>query len=204
MQTCLESSETFYKISLSLGDPKAGQYVMFAPLTRDGFEIINRHRNTDRKGLLFMYLEGEEALIVKIPPGLVYAIACNDFLRCILDKVAGMGLDRTLADLRKAPHQGIRSLKEADSVFRPRLVRPSPTDWPTLVIESGIHISLKCLRADCRWWLENSMGEVKIVLLLSISEAERKIHLEQWEIPMSSLQVTQANRHFLETLTKTR
>ncbi|RPA92344.1 hypothetical protein L873DRAFT_1817762, partial [Choiromyces venosus 120613-1] len=36
--------------------------------------------------------------------------------------------------------------------------------------------------ADAGWWLENSMGQVKMVLLVSFSETKREIHIEQWEM----------------------
>ncbi|PWW75884.1 hypothetical protein C7212DRAFT_344659 [Tuber magnatum] len=38
------------------------------------------------------------------------------------------------------------------------------------------------IAVDSRWWLENSGGEVKIVILISVSEAEKRIHLEKWEM----------------------
>ncbi|RPA90369.1 hypothetical protein L873DRAFT_1821230, partial [Choiromyces venosus 120613-1] len=36
--------------------------------------------------------------------------------------------------------------------------------------------------ADAGWWLENSVGQVKMVLLISFSETKREIHIEQWEM----------------------
>ena len=188
---------------LNSGNATTGQYVVFAPLARDGFEKIWSYRNTHHKGLRFMYLEDEEALVVKIPPSIGYHIVSNEFINLFSDRAAGIGLRSALVNLGGGTIQGIRSLKEANGAFKPWMIRPRQAEWPTLVIECGIHISLKRLRAECRWWLENSMGEVQIVLLLSISEVERKIHLEQWEISVSSSQLSQADPHSPATPIKT-
>jgi hypothetical protein len=53
--------------------------------------------------------------------------------------------------------------------------------WPTLVLETGLSESLPQLRMDTRWWLANSQGQVKIVILIAIDRAVKNIHLEKWE-----------------------
>ncbi|RPA95775.1 hypothetical protein L873DRAFT_1845854 [Choiromyces venosus 120613-1] len=115
-----------------------------------------------------------------------------------------MGLRGNLRDMRGSRYQGIASSKEADSAFKP-LSRPRKADWPTLVIESGVSEKLPRLRVDARWWLENSSGDVNIVLLFSISEAAQMIHLEKWElVSVPNLQVTPAHpQPFVMTPTQT-
>jgi len=54
---------------------------------------------------------------------------------------------------------------------------------------------------DCRWWLENSTStEVNIVLLFSFSEADKGIHIEQWE--MSTAQNSRDTHPHSNPLTK--
>ena len=71
--------------------------------------------------------------------------------------------------------------KEGDSAFRPRSILPRETDWPTIVIESGWSETLTKLREDAHRWLENSRGDVKIVLLFSIGRRARTMIIEKWE-----------------------
>ncbi|RPA90186.1 hypothetical protein L873DRAFT_1565744, partial [Choiromyces venosus 120613-1] len=142
--------------------------------------------------------------IVKIMPGAVHEVATSEFGRILWEKSAAMGLRRNLGDMGGTRYQGIASSKEADSAFKP-LSRPHRADWPTLVIESGVSEKLPRLRADARWWLENSSGDVNIVLLFSILAAAQTIHLEKWEImSVPNLQVTRLHPHpFVMTPTQT-
>lgn len=164
------------------GNLDAGQYLVFASVTKSELADIDRLCEARHKGLRSMYLEGGGALIVKIIPSPVHEMVREGFISALMEQTGRMGLRRALVDMRGTALQGIESRKEANSAFKPRLSRPLYTDWPTLVLECGIPESLKRLRAEARWWLSNSMGEVKTVLLLSTSKTDRKIHVEQWEV----------------------
>ncbi|PYH66861.1 uncharacterized protein BO88DRAFT_489600 [Aspergillus vadensis CBS 113365] len=73
------------------------------------------------------------------------------------------------------------SQKEADAAFKNRLLRPNnETDWPHMVIESGVSGSLARLRQDVNWWIGCSGGEVLIVLLLVVECVERKLIIEKY------------------------
>ena len=71
--------------------------------------------------------------------------------------------------------------KEGDSALKPLNMRPRGADWPTIVLESGWSESLTRLRRDAHIWLENSGGDVKIVLLFSIGRTARTMIIEKWE-----------------------
>jgi hypothetical protein len=75
-----------------------------------------------------------------------------------------------------------RSSKEGDSSFRPYSHRPNKTDWPTIVIESGVSETLPHLRFDTSWWLRESKGDVKIIIIISIKRARPMIQIEKWEL----------------------
>ncbi|RPA88713.1 hypothetical protein L873DRAFT_870637 [Choiromyces venosus 120613-1] len=128
-----------------------------------------------------MYLNHEKALIVKITPGKRHEIATSQFARMFIAKIEAMGFGPELYDIRAATFASIMGQKEADTAFQPSS-RPLNADLPTLVVECGVSQSLGRLRLDSRWWLASSGREVKIVLIFSISEATRKIHIEQWEM----------------------
>jgi hypothetical protein len=53
--------------------------------------------------------------------------------------------------------------------------------WLTFVIEAGVSETLPRLRVDAQWWLSNSAGLVKIVMLLEVNRARKEIRIEQWE-----------------------
>ena len=163
-------------------DSNGGQYVVFSSVEKKNLAYISRIRNTQYKGLRFLYLETEKTLIVKtmfrVLPGLVSA-RLVDILR---NKIVMMGLDRALLNVGRARFEGGQGFKEAYCGLKPTCLRSYMDDWPTLVLECGISESKRCLRADASWWLQNSQDEVKIVLVVKVSEGDRKIKLEQWEM----------------------
>lgn len=73
-----------------------------------------------------------------------------------------------------------------------------PHGWPTLVIETGVAESLPRLEQDARWWFENSLGETRIVLVMSISRKRRRIIIQKWQLappdtpsPLTRLRINQ-------------
>ena len=73
---------------------------------------------------------------------------------------------------------GPNSRKEGYAVFKPSTLK-NEDDWPTLVFECGLSESLRRLRIDAAWWLKNSGGNVNIVVVISIKEAETQIQIEK-------------------------
>ena len=165
-----------------LVNSKGGQYVVFSSVEKKHLAYINRIRDTNYKGLRFLYLDNEKTLIVKTMyrafPGLLSA-RLLDILRM---KIVAMGLGDELWNLGGVSYEGRDSSKEANCSFKPGHFRPNIHDWPSLVFECGVSESKRRLRAEASWWLQNSQGEVKIVLILIASEGDRKIKLEQWEM----------------------
>lgn len=94
-----------------------------------------------------------------------------------------MGLTLELAPVAPTRFTGADGTsKEGDSALKPFPARQGGTSWPTVVIEAGWSESLNCLRIDAIWWLEESRGEVKIVIIISILSGGNKCHLETWEL----------------------
>ncbi|RPA90199.1 hypothetical protein L873DRAFT_1591946, partial [Choiromyces venosus 120613-1] len=160
----------------------AGQYAVFAPVTQDQLATIEQARDTHHKGLRFHYFNSEKILIVKIMLGPVEELASKPFGSRLDVKITGMGLLDGIGRMDATTYQRKGSQKEADCSWKPWLFSPLKTDWPTVVIECEVSQSLGRLKADAGWWLENSMGQVKMVLLVSFSETKREIHIEQWKM----------------------
>ncbi|PUU80433.1 hypothetical protein B9Z19DRAFT_975013 [Tuber borchii] len=159
----------------------AAQYVVFSPVTQKDLEEINNIRDAHYRGLRFMYIGSERTLIIKFGESLVHQLAYRIFVRCFDEKLSEMGLSRELECIGAAGFSGLGSEKEADSAFKPRS-RPFEDDWPTLVFECGFSEFLARLQVDAQWWLENSAGDVKTFIVVSVSKPERSVHLEKWEL----------------------
>jgi len=161
---------------------KAGQYPVFAPVTQDQLEEIERIRYTHHKGARLHYFYREETLIVKLFVGPFQAVAGVGFGRMLDVKIAEMGLFNDICRMDAATYEGNESQKQADIAWKPSSSRPFGTDWPTVVIECGVSQSRDRLEVDANWWFENSGGQVKIVFLISFSEEKKKIQIQQWEL----------------------
>ncbi|PWY79042.1 hypothetical protein BO83DRAFT_461375 [Aspergillus eucalypticola CBS 122712] len=72
---------------------------------------------------------------------------------------------------------------ESNVVFKTSLslLRPNEdSDWPNWIIETGLSESLRRLRQDISWWIENSGGQVLLALLVRVDRAAKKITIEKY------------------------
>jgi hypothetical protein len=169
-------------IELRVKDLEAGkttnQYLVFKPVTEANVNIIDRHHVIGN--IRVTYCKDLQTLILKVPT-FEHESAHGEFASKIVIRSALMGLERELAFCGATRYQGDNVDKEADSAYKPRSLRPLKTDWPTIVLEGGVSESLLELRTDASWWLSNSGGDVKIVLIFSVKVTTRTIHIEKWE-----------------------
>ncbi|PUU74440.1 hypothetical protein B9Z19DRAFT_1092874 [Tuber borchii] len=161
---------------------KAGQYLVFAPVTQDQFVAIERMRQNHHKGIRFHYFNREETLIVKVFAGPVQALVGCGFRTRLDVKIGGMGLVSYIFGMDTATYKGNRSQKQANIDWKPWSPHHGAADWPTVVIECGVSQSRDRLEVDANCWFENSGGQVKIVFLISFSEEKKEIHLQQWKL----------------------
>jgi hypothetical protein len=57
---------------------------------------------------------------------------------------------------------------------------PGKTIGQCLFFEAGVSETLARLRVDADWWLTNSNGEVKIVVIIWIRRAAKSLVIEKW------------------------
>jgi hypothetical protein len=172
------------------------QYLVFHPVTEDDLAEIEDKRYTIGRGLRFTYCTDINTLIIKVPSPEHEAVT-RTFTHDFMDQIRPMGLTELgdLKDMGATTYRGTSTKKEPDSCWRPLAARPNKQDWPTLVFEVGVSETLRKLRMDARWWLANSQGHVKIVLLFKISRATRTIQIEKWECrPATLAYVPRSNR----------
>ncbi|KAJ5561488.1 hypothetical protein N7461_000249 [Penicillium sp. DV-2018c] len=61
------------------------------------------------------------------------------------------------------------------------VIQPIPgrsTKWPTVTVEVGVSEFYPKLKADAEWWLTNSRGDVKLVIIVSVSRKTPQIKFE--------------------------
>src|SRR5256714_969832 len=145
---------------------EASPYLIFRVVTTDDLLKIERARENGKIDVRMTHYVDWDILILKVPTAKHEAVHGN-FGKELSIMAAGMGLKREFFYLGATKFQVRRASKEGDSAFKPRSIRLHEADWPTIVIEAGWSESLRKLRLDAGFWLEDSGGEVKIVLLFS-------------------------------------
>src|SRR5271155_1216219 len=178
---------------------KASPYLIFRLVTTDDLLKIERARENDKidRGVRMTHYVDWNILILKVPTA-EHERSHRKFGDKLVIRAAGMGLEEEFDSLGATTFKTSSVSKEGDSAFKPLSIRPREADWPTIVLESGWSESLTRLRRDAHIWLENSGGDVKIVLLFSISRTARTMIIEKWEnrpVP--------ANRPVTRSMTRT-
>ncbi|KAJ9314711.1 hypothetical protein DTO271D3_4957 [Paecilomyces variotii] len=86
------------------------------------------------------------------------------------------------------------SSKEGDSAYQNQVLRPHDYDWPNFVIEAGYSENIPNLRMDARWWIENSGGQVLMVMLIWISPPTKTVLIEKWIPSLLNTDVRRSSR----------
>lgn len=134
------------------------QYLVFRHVTEADLEKIYDVRDSIGKHTRLTHYGDASVLIVKIHTRLT-ALAASTFAAAFTKQVMEMG----------TPDDELCSQKKIE----PTSQRSS---W-------GLeHESLQCLRSNARWWLENSEGEVKIIVIVLIEAGDRRLQIEIWEL----------------------
>ena len=104
------------------------------------------------------------------------------------DSVHGFG-----ATLLQIP--GVRS-KEGDQALGPA-TSPGWGAWPSLMIELGYSGGLDFLRLDAKWWLINSGGKTRFVILVQIMTNPFGLRFECWKMIPSGRRQTRQTRAWI-------
>ncbi|KAH8811487.1 hypothetical protein F5884DRAFT_749862 [Xylogone sp. PMI_703] len=145
------------------------------------FDMIESRRREFCVGLRFTHFADISTLIIKLVTEL-HEKAHLTLAEEVVLRRSNMNVQRAeCQSLGSSRYRGVNaSSKEGDSTFRNRLIRPNDGDWPSLVIEAGYSESFPKLRMDMEWWIGNSAGDVKIVLLIKVSPTVRRATIEKW------------------------
>jgi hypothetical protein len=161
------------------------QYLVFRPVTEVDLAKMDSVRHSIGKHTRMTHYTNTNLLIVKLMPSAKHQSAHLSLGMGLVSKVIKIGMSyRELCPMGGTRYPGHTSSKEGDSTYKPSS-RKKELDWPTIVFESGLSESLRRLRSDAKWWLENSGGDVKIVVLISIKPADKRLQIEKWELAPS-------------------
>jgi hypothetical protein len=158
------------------------QYLVFKPVTKADLAKMDTQRHQIGKHTRMTHYADDDLLIIKLMPSGKHECAHLYFGQKFLVKVIRMGTsDRELRPMGGTRYPGNTSSKEGDTSYKPSS-REKESDWPTIVIESGLSESFERLRGDASWWLQNSKGEVKIVIIISVKPVSKRLEIEKWEL----------------------
>ncbi|OJD14127.1 hypothetical protein AJ78_05502 [Emergomyces pasteurianus Ep9510] len=120
--------------------------------------------------------------------------ASRGFDKLLDDALRPMGLDNQLGLCGSARVYGPQRDKQPDCSYLPRILPAGrSTRWPSVVVETASSEGQHQVDADARWWLENSDGDVKVAITISIKRiGTRVITIRRWE---GTDRPTRANPH---------
>ncbi|KAI5804830.1 hypothetical protein DFH27DRAFT_609884 [Peziza echinospora] len=132
-----------------------------------------------RRHVRFTYEEEISSLIVRLMPSLGHEVVCSQFfieLICRITSLPGHS-SQSICGLNSTRFTvpGIRS-KEADAALGPssRTLDPLP--------QVGYAEGLSARRIDAKWWLLNSGGQTKLVLIFNLKRDPFALRIERWEM----------------------
>ncbi|PYH35920.1 uncharacterized protein BO87DRAFT_374932 [Aspergillus neoniger CBS 115656] len=155
-------------------------------------------------GVRFMW-EANTGLF-KVVPSASHDFTTTEIMRYIEDQRAQMGIPRTEVSWgATTTNPGTVSThgKQPDHSFYPSSRPPSfgqLSGWPTLVFETGVSESMAKLRRDATWWFQNSSGDTRIVLIVSIKSRSREVRLEKWQLAPPNIGRPGTTRQLIDQL----
>jgi len=150
------------------------------------FDMIERElrRVQLRNSVRFTFENSLDAAIIRITPGPEHSRVGINLYCEIIDKIASTpghsrrsveGLGATLFQV-----PGVRS-KQGDESFGPR-TRMGRNGWPSVMMEVGYAGREDFLRLDAQWWLINSAGRTRFVILVFVTKNPLALSIECWSM----------------------
>jgi hypothetical protein len=158
-------------------------WIVFSNVSEPIFEH-DFEEETDLSKQWKSYNRSRQLLFVQIARGTPeHTEATQTFNYIPKEAVDRMGLSTALRNFSGTTIRGGDWAKVPDNGWGPR--RP-PADhsrkWPTVVLEVGVPQGKSKLEEDARFWLEESEGEVKICLAISVDRRIPEIVIEKWKV----------------------
>lgn len=168
------------------------QYMLFSKINNETFtRDFNICHHKPSWHLFDTYFPHSQQLLIRASTFTDHERAQAGLVNIMLTKLAAMdGANMSLDWTGSAEIHAPSCIKKADQIFAPRDVPHGRSDvWPTLIIQSGFIESKLKLQADAKWWITESRGDVKTVLVICVHRREAKIIIQKWESPIVRQQV---------------
>jgi len=141
-----------------------------------------------RSALRFTFEYVVRGAIVRIMPGSEHESVGGELYDDIVRKIDAIpGHLRSTVQVggTRSKVQGFRG-KEGDYGLRPR-TRKAKGSWPSLMIEVGYSQTLELLGYDAEWWLLQSQGRTRFVILIKVGREPFSLRIECWQMRPSPL-----------------
>ncbi|KAL2214909.1 hypothetical protein M432DRAFT_554465 [Thermoascus aurantiacus ATCC 26904] len=159
------------------------QFILFSCIPENIF--CREIRETDNSILgksWVCYHKNLEILVVKMTTT-VHEEVDQRFDTLMGTKTMQMNVYHRLHFAGRKEVQGSSKAKRPDTSYRPMdLPDGRMPNWPSMVVEAGYSESKSKLEADAKWWLNESNGEVKTALAVSIKKTKKEITIQRWEL----------------------
>ncbi|KAG0643358.1 hypothetical protein HOY80DRAFT_1020245 [Tuber brumale] len=179
--------------------PACGCYLMVKGVTEEQLAEVDvaLEKRGIRNIARFTYENAVESLIIRLMPGAAHERTAIDFYLTLIENISSIPGHsiRSIRSVGCTQFQvpGRRS-KQGDAGLMPA-TRQRETDWPSLMIEVGYSESLPLLRCDAQWWLLNSGGQTRMVIVMKIKRNPNAMRIECWEmIPPRYPRVTRSGQ----------
>ncbi|GLA49980.1 hypothetical protein AnigIFM63604_005986 [Aspergillus niger] len=173
--------ETIKSTFNTLEEHDIDQYLSLGCVSGQDFQHLVENRQQLCYSVRFTYFPDIETLIVKIAMPRQNA-ARMAFRREITSqlRIMSLGIEERPALWPSLHISPAGSMKEADDSWSHPLMEPRNKDWPKIVIQSAVAGSMPRLRLEASWWINNSKGQVQIVVLIGVRKDSRSIVLEKY------------------------
>lgn len=160
------------------------QFCKITGVPKTAFE--NLDENGIAGGRIFYDFQTQD-LIVKLIPIAALEYAHTNLMSGISNRIIALGVPpNELCILGASTQKGEFAARQADSSFKPTPERRGENDCASLMIECGLSQSLPDLRAAANWWLSNTQGQVRVVIVVSVDLQNKCVFLEIWKMVLSS------------------
>lgn len=170
----------------------SNQFIIVSNISRQLQELIGGDRNPLEVPYRLTLDTRHRRGVIRIMPSGAHERVTRSFSNELVVKLLEMGIrprDYTMNSATR--YHGNSCDKEADESLTPSRDTSTDTEWPSLVIETGLSESEAQLRADAYWWFSNSNYKVNTVILFHIKRApERRIILKVYNIRPTAPRIT--------------
>lgn len=121
-------------------------------------------------------------LLVRMPKSKEHEEAAKRFDYQFHEALKPTGLVNAIRMWGSATIHSNNGSKEADLAWRPNRLPPQRSDnWPSVVLEVSFSEKSSKINSDIRFWLGQSEGDVKLVVILDIDRDTPDIKFETWD-----------------------